>query len=83
MRENKLLVNSDDSYAYYGLKDSIEWEHKISNSKEKPDAIDNLVKDCKKRNLFKANKNIFELYERDYKILKIFLKLFEIMFEKI
>ena len=62
LRENKLLMSSDQHCAYCGSQNPLHWEHLIPKSRGGPDTIDNLVLACAPCNLQKGSLNPIDWY---------------------
>lgn len=75
LRENKILVSSENFCAYCGSKEKLQWEHIIPKSRGGPDTVDNMVLACATCNLKKKDKDPFEWYglEKRYEIPRLVL----------
>jgi hypothetical protein len=75
LRENKLLVGSDECCAYCRAKGGLQWEHIIPKSRGGPDTIDNMVLACARCNRDKADQDPFEWFglERRYEVPRLVL----------
>ena len=75
LRENKMLVEEENSCAYCGATKGLEWEHIIPRVKVVIDEIDNMVWACRECNAAKGGRDPFEWYgtERQYEIPRLVL----------
>ncbi len=73
LRENKLLVGSENSCVYCGASENLQWEHIIPKAKGGPDIIDNMVLACRKCNLSKGARDIFDWCQSHFEIPRIVL----------
>lgn len=75
LRENRLLVKSNNECAYCGSTTDLQWEHIVPLCRGGPDTIDNQVLACRRCNQEKGARDPFEWYGRDrrYEIPRLVL----------